>query len=144
MKSVGASDTGPELTVRRLLHRLGYRYTLHRRDLPGRPDIVFPSRRKVIFIHGCFWHGHNCSKGKLPKSRLEYWIVKIETNQERDARAIASLKGSGWQTLSIWQCELKSLDTIERTLRKFLGPSGSGQQLLPQAHVRRRSEKHKE
>ena len=140
MKSVGARDTGPELTVRRLLHRLGYRYSLHRRDLPGRPDIVFPGRRKAIFIHGCFWHGHDCGKGELPKSRPEYWIVKIETNQERDARVVASLKRAGWQTLTVWQCELKSLDTIERTLRKFLGPPGNGHQLSPRAAVRQRSE----
>src|SRR5712664_2810518 len=89
MKSVGTYHTGPELTVRRLLHRLGYRYRLHRRDLPGRPDIVFPGRRKAIFIHGCFWHGHDCSKGKLPKSRTEYWTAKIRANQDRDARAVA-------------------------------------------------------
>ena len=131
MKSVGARDTGPELTVRRLLHRLGYRYRLHRRDLPGRPDIVFPGRRKAIFIHGCFWHGHDCGKGGLPKSRPEYWIAKIETNRERDARVIARLERTGWETLTVWQCELKSLDTIERTLRKFLGQPGNGHQLSP-------------
>jgi DNA mismatch endonuclease, patch repair protein len=124
MKSVSSRDTGPELTVRRLLHRLGYRYRLYRRDLPGRPDIAFPSRRKAIFVHGCFWYGHNCRKGKLPKSRPEYWIAKIKTNQERDARAIAQLELRGWQTLSIWQCDLKRLNTIERVLQKFLGPPG--------------------
>ncbi len=124
MKSVGSRNTGPELAVRRLLHHLGYRYRLHRRDLPGKPDIVFPGRRSVIFVHGCFWHGHDCDKGKLPKSRAEYWIAKIKSNQERDARAMARLKETGWRTLSVWQCELKNLDTTERMLRKFLGPPG--------------------
>jgi DNA mismatch endonuclease, patch repair protein len=135
MKSVGTYHTGPELTVRRLLHRLGYRYRLHRRDLPGRPDIVFPGRRKAIFIHGCFWHGHDCSKGKLPKSRTEYWTAKIRANQDRDVRAVAGLEDAGWQTLSVWQCELKSLNAIDRVLREFLGPPG-GPQISPIAAVR--------
>jgi DNA mismatch endonuclease (patch repair protein) len=131
MKSVGARDTGPELTVRRLLHRLGYRYRLHARDLPGRPDIIFPGRRKVIFIHGCFWHGHGCGKGKLPKSRAEYWTAKIKGNRDRDARAVARLEDAGWQSLSVWQCELKSLEKIDRALREFLGPPGSGPKISP-------------
>jgi DNA mismatch endonuclease, patch repair protein len=126
MKSVGDRDTGPELTIRRLLHRLGYRYRLHRRDLPGRPDIVFPGRRKAIFVHGCFWHGHGCSKGKLPRSRPEYWTAKIKGNQDRDVRVVTLLKDAGWRTLSVWQCELKNLDGIGRALRKFLGPPGDG------------------
>src|ERR1051325_667957 len=92
MKSVGTRDTGPELAVRRMLHRMGYRYRLHRKDLPGRPDIAFPSRRKAIFVHGCFWHGHACSKGKLPKSRLDYWTAKVKANQDRDAMVIARLR----------------------------------------------------
>jgi DNA mismatch endonuclease (patch repair protein) len=125
MRSVGARDTGPELVVRRLLHRGGYRYRLYRHDLPGRPDLVFPSRKKVIFIHGCFWHGHRCSKGKLPKSRPEYWIAKINTNRERDARIITRLKQLGWKSLTVWQCELKQLGAVERTLRKFLGAPGA-------------------
>ena len=130
MKSVGASDTGPELTVRRLLHRIGYRFRLHCRDLPGRPDIVFPGRKKAIFVHGCFWHGHDCGKGKLPKSRTEYWTAKIETNQDRDASAAARLDATGWQTLTIWQCELKSLEATGRVLREFLGPPGRGSNYL--------------
>lgn len=124
MKSVGTRDTGPELLVRRLLHRGGYRYRLHRKDLPGRPDIVFPGRRKAIFIHGCFWHGHECNKGKLPKSRTEYWTTKIKANQDRDARVISRLEDDGWQTLTVWQCELKHLDATEGILREFLGPPG--------------------
>ncbi|SDP49717.1 very short patch repair endonuclease [Afipia sp. GAS231] len=124
MKSVGTQDTGPELLVRRLLHRAGYRYRLHRKDLPGRPDIVFPSRRKAIFIHGCFWHGHDCGKGKLPKSRTEYWTAKIKANQDRDAKVVSRLKKDGWQILTLWQCELKSAEATERILREFLGPPG--------------------
>lgn len=139
MKSVGSRDTGPELTVRRLLHRLGYRYRLHRRDLPGQPDLVFPGRRKAIFIHGCFWHGHDCRKGKLPKSRTEYWTAKIKANQDRDARVVAGLEDACWQTLSVWQCELESLDAIGRILREFLGPPGS--EISSYAGVRWRSKK---
>lgn len=125
MKSVGTKDTGPELTVRRLLHGLGYRFRLHRRDLPGRPDIVFPSRRKVVFVHGCFWHGHECSKGQLPKSRPEYWRPKIEANQARDARVIALLGRAGWTSLTLWQCEIRNLDELKLVLTEFLGPSGT-------------------
>lgn len=124
MKSVGDRDTGPELAVRRLLHRLGYRFRLQRRDLPGRPDIVFPGRRKAIFIHGCFWHGHGCGKGQLPKSRTEYWIAKIKGNRDRDVRAVSRLEDAGWQTLTIWQCELKKPDNVFLALRNFLGPPG--------------------
>jgi DNA mismatch endonuclease, patch repair protein len=137
MKSVGARDTGPELTVRRRLHRLGYRYRLHRRDLPGNPDIVFPGRRKVIFVHGCFWHGHDCAKGKLPKSRTEYWTAKIKGNRERDTRVVARLEDAGWRTLSVWQCELKNLDAIDRVLGEFLGPPRNAPQISPCAAVRR-------
>lgn len=138
MKSVRSRDTSPELIVRRLLHRLGYRYRLHCRDLPGQPDLVFPSKRKAIFIHGCFWHGHDCRKGKLPKSRTEYWTAKIRANQDRDAKVLACLEDACWQTLSVWQCELKSLDAIGRVLREFLGPPGNGSQISPPADVRRR------
>jgi DNA mismatch endonuclease (patch repair protein) len=131
MRSVGSRDTGPELTIRRLLHRLGYRYTLHRQDLPGRPDIVFSGRKRAIFVHGCFWHGHDCKKGKPPKSRGEYWTIKIKTNRDRDARVVAELKNAGWQTMSIWQCELKNLDAIDRFVRKFLGPPGNERRAMP-------------
>lgn len=106
MAAVRQKDTWPEVTVRRLLHREGYRYSLHRRDLPGRPDLVFGPRKKVIFVHGCFWHGHDCGKGKLPKSRLEYWGPKIEANKQRDSRNIGSLEDSGWRVCVVWQCEL--------------------------------------
>ncbi|HXG78538.1 MAG TPA: very short patch repair endonuclease, partial [Methyloceanibacter sp.] len=84
MKSVGTRDTGPEISVRRLLHSLGYRYRLYRSDLPGTPDLTFPKRHKVIFVHGCYWHGHGCEKGRLPKSKLAYWAPKIAANRARD------------------------------------------------------------
>lgn len=125
MKSVGTKDTGPELAVRRLLHHLGYRFRLHRRDLPGRPDIVFPARRRVIFVHGCFWHGHGCSKGRLPKSRPEYWRPKIEANRARDARVVVSLAETGWKALTIWQCEMRDVDELKLVLIEFLGPPGT-------------------
>jgi DNA mismatch endonuclease, patch repair protein len=120
MRAVGTANTGPELRVRRLLHALGYRYRLHVRTLPGRPDLLFPSRRKVILIHGCFWHGHGCSKGRLPKSRLDYWGPKIEANQRRDDDVVCQLEERGWQTLVIWQCETKDVELLRARLVKFL------------------------
>jgi DNA mismatch endonuclease (patch repair protein) len=106
MSSVGTKNTGPELVLRRLLHRLGYRYRIHPKNLPGKPDIAFPSRRKVIFVHGCFWHGHNCSKGRPPKSGGEYWGPKLLANKERDERRLNELAQLGWSSLIVWQCEL--------------------------------------
>lgn len=124
MRSVKTKDTGPEMLVRRLLHRLGYRYRLHARDLPGRPDLVFRSRKKAVFVHGCFWHGHGCAKGKLPKSRLDYWGPKIEGNVARDAAAMRSLRAKGWKPLVVWQCECKSTARLQRRLIKFLDRGG--------------------
>lgn len=121
MQAVGYKDTGPEMTVRKILHRLGYRYRLHRKDLPGKPDIVFPSRKKAIFVHGCFWHAHGCRYGKPPKSRPEYWLPKLERNKERDAENVRALDALGWQTLTVWQCEVKTdLDAIATKLIDFI------------------------
>ena len=120
MSKVKSKDTGPEMVVRRMLHGLGYRYRLHRRELPGSPDLVFPGRRKVIFVHGCFWHGHGCKIGKLPKSKTDYWKPKILANRKRDARNLASLKKVGWSTLVVWQCDLKKMDRTEKKLVEFL------------------------
>ena len=106
MQRVKGKDTKPEKLVRSLLHRLGYRFRLHRKDLPGTPDIVFPSRRLVLFVHGCFWHGHGCRIGQLPKSRLEYWRPKIAANRDRDQRQEAALSAAGWRVAVVWQCEL--------------------------------------
>ena len=117
MSKVGQKNTAPEMVLRRALHALGYRYRLHRRDLPGSPDIVFPSLKKVVFVHGCFWHGHGCRWGKLPKSRTEYWLPKIEANKERDKRASILLGEMGWQVMVVWQCELRDPGpTVERVV----------------------------
>lgn len=121
MQSVRTKDTGPERTVRRLLHREGYRFRLHPPNLPGRPDIVLPRHRKAIFVHGCFWHGHGCQIGKLPKSRLEYWRPKIAANRARDAKKAEELAALGWDVMVIWQCETKDPGRLLDALVAFLG-----------------------
>ena len=125
MSSVGSKDTGPELVVRRLLHRLDYRYRLHKGGLPGSPDVVFQKRKKAIFVHGCFWHGHRCKYGKLPKSKIEYWGRKIELNRERDVRNTQQLMQLGWEVLVLWQCQLKDTCAVTKQLVQFLGPTKS-------------------
>lgn len=120
MQSVGTKDTGPELAVRRALFALGYRYRLHRKDLAGRPDIVLVSRRKAIFVHGCFWHGHDCPKGRASKSRVDYWGPKLEANRARDARNVAELKSQGWDVLVVWQCELADAAKLSARLGRFV------------------------
>lgn len=121
MSRIRGKDTSPELKVRSLLHNLGYRYRLHSKKLPGCPDLVFSSRKKVIFIHGCFWHGHKgCKKGRLPKSRLEYWEPKIKANRKRDAANARKLKRDEWNVLVVWQCELKNIETLKDKLISFL------------------------
>jgi DNA mismatch endonuclease, patch repair protein len=109
MSRVKGRDTGPEWAVRRLVHGMGYRYRLHRKDFPGCPDLVFPSRRKVIFVHGCFWHRHSdpaCKFARLPKSRLEFWIPKLESNRARDVHSQAQLIEMGWRIMIVWECEV--------------------------------------
>ena len=121
MRTVKGVDTEPEMVVRRLAHRLGYRYRLHCGDLPGKPDMVFPGRRKIIFIHGCFWHGHGCSRGnRIPKANREYWLRKIARNGERDVATMAALAAMGWEVIIVWECEVKDEDQVERRLRRFL------------------------
>ena len=120
MASVGTKDTGPEVRVRRLIHRMGYRFRLHDRRLPGRPDLAFAGRKQVIFVHGCFWHGHGCAKGRLPKSRLRYWAPKIEANRRRDGRNVRELRAAGWRAMVVWQCELKKEAQLVRRLVRFL------------------------
>ena len=123
MSRIGSKHTEPERTVRSLLHALGYRYRLHRKGLPGKPDIVFLRRKKAIFVHGCFWHGHGCKIGHAPKSNLAFWIPKIERNRERDARNRSELERIGWCVETVWQCEIKQSQALERRLRDFLGPA---------------------
>lgn len=121
MRTVKGVDTEPEMVVRRLAHRLGYRYRLHCGDLPGKPDMVFPGRRKIIFIHGCFWHGHGCSRGnRIPKANREYWLRKIARNGERDVATMAALAAMGWEVIILWECEVKDEDQVMRRLRRFL------------------------
>lgn len=120
MQSVKTKDTGPEQLVRKALFAAGYRYRLHRKDLPGKPDIVFPSCKKAIFVHGCFWHGHGCSKGKLPKSRTEYWGPKIEANRQRDERNVETLQCAGWDVLVVWQCELSDRASAFERIARFV------------------------
>ncbi|MBN8484359.1 MAG: DNA mismatch endonuclease Vsr [Sphingomonadales bacterium] len=122
MSKIRAKDTKPEMIVRRLLHRADYRYRLHRHDLPGKPDIVFGSRRKAIFVHGCFWHQHSdtaCLDGRRPKSNTDYWNIKLARNIERDERNRAALMGQGWDILVIWECEVRDPNLLDR-LTAFL------------------------
>jgi DNA mismatch endonuclease (patch repair protein) len=123
MSRIGGKDTAPEWIVRRLLHALGYRYRLHRKGLPGTPDIVFPSRRKIVFVNGCFWHAHGCRIGKPPKSNCAFWIPKLEKNRCNDRRNTRALRNLGWHVLTVWQCQVKMLDKLERRLVSFLGPA---------------------
>ncbi|MFA5516933.1 MAG: DNA mismatch endonuclease Vsr [Desulfuromonadales bacterium] len=124
MSRVRSGDTGPEKQVRSVLHRLGYRFRLHGKDLPGKPDIVFSRRKKVIFVHGCFWHRHDCRAGrKVPKTNTEYWTAKIGRNVVRDAEQSYSLREAGWERLVVWECETRDLQGLEKTLTEFLGPA---------------------
>lgn len=120
MAAVQSKNTSPELFVRKRLHALGYRYRLHVGSLPGRPDIVFPARRKIILVHGCFWHGHDCKWGRLPKSRIEFWESKIDSNRKRDLQTERKLQTLGWEILVIWQCELREWERTETTIIEFL------------------------
>lgn len=120
MRAVRGADTGPELTVRRLVHSMGYRYGLHCRDLPGRPDLVFRRLRKVVFVHGCFWHRHTCPAGRVPDSRRQYWESKLQANARRDRRNRKVLRAAGWQVMTVWECELKDLEKLGKRLRQFL------------------------
>ena len=123
MSKITGKDTKPELIIRKALFSEGYRYRLHRKDLPGKPDIVFTSRKKVIFINGCFWHGHNCKRATLPATNKDFWKKKIDGNKKRDKKNLSKLKSMGWKTLTIWQCKIKK-KTIEVQIDKiksFLG-----------------------
>ena len=121
MRAVKGRDTGPEMTVRRLTHGMGYRYRLHLKSLPGKPDLAFPARRKVIFVHGCFWHQHHCSRGaRTPKSSRNYWVPKLRRNKQRDAEHQIQLHKAGWRVLVIWECETKELDGLRAKIKRFL------------------------
>lgn len=123
MSRVRSKNMRPELIVRKLVFALGYRYRLHARDLPGCPDLVFRPRRKVIFVHGCFWHRHpsrSCALARWPKSRLEFWRPKLEGNRERDEKNNKALQRKGWKVMTIWECQLKNTGRLEGRIRRFL------------------------
>ena len=121
MSRVKGQDTDAELTVRRVVFALGYRYRLHGAKLPGKPDLVFARLRKAIFVHGCFWHGHGrCRYGRLPKSRVGFWRTKIATNRTRDRRVLRQLRTNGWKSLVVWRCELKRPEQLVKKLHDFL------------------------
>jgi DNA mismatch endonuclease (patch repair protein) len=128
MARVGQKNTLPEVRVRKILHGLGYRYRIHRRDLPGSPDIVFPTRRKAIFVHGCFWHRHtDCSKATSPKTRVEFWREKFAKNVERDKRKERELRELGWDVETIWECETKDMEGLARRVVSWLGSQSPNQ-----------------
>jgi DNA mismatch endonuclease (patch repair protein) len=127
MGQVASKNTKPELAIRRLLHSMGYRFRLHAGDLPGKPDIIFTARKKAIFVHGCFWHGHlGCRYAKLPKTRIEFWSEKMDRNRVRDERAVMQLQTLGWECMVVWQCELKDTKSTVAALAEFLGPTRHG------------------
>ena len=122
MAAVRAKNTKPETLVRRLAHALGYRFRLHRRDLPGKPDLVFPKRRAIVFVHGCFWHAHSCSKGtKRPIANRDWWEEKLTNNRARDESVIKALENAGWRVLIIWECNIRNTEILSDELRGFLG-----------------------
>jgi len=121
MSRVKSRDTRPEMAVRRMVFAMGYRYRLHGRHLPGKPDLVFSSRRKVLFVHGCFWHGHEgCRLSGIPKTNIGFWQSKIVSNRERDTRNLQELSTLGWSALAVWQCELKNEEEIAQKIHDFL------------------------
>ena len=123
MRAIRSKDMVPERAVRRLIHNAGYRYRLHRSDLPGKPDLVFGRRQKVIFVHGCFWHMHGCKSGHIPKSNVGYWIPKLRGNQARDEKNLAALKAGDWKSLIVWECETRDIEKVMKRVVRFLSRS---------------------
>ncbi|MCU7923801.1 MAG: DNA mismatch endonuclease Vsr [Candidatus Thiodiazotropha sp. (ex Dulcina madagascariensis)] len=123
MGRIRNKDTKPEMRVRKIVHGMGYRYRLHKANLPGKPDLVFAGRKKVIFVHGCFWHRHpdlKCPFARLPKSKLDFWVPKLEANRQRDEVNVRELEQAGWGVLTIWECELKDEEQLKIRIREFL------------------------
>jgi DNA mismatch endonuclease (patch repair protein) len=125
MRAIKGRDTRPEIAVRKLLFSMGYRYRLHAARMPGKPDLVFPARKKVIFVHGCFWHGHDCRRGNWPRSNQEYWIPKISRNIARDRKNESALAEMGWTVSIVWECELRDQAGLAARLREYLGVAGA-------------------
>lgn len=120
MSRVRGKHTSPEMRVRKAAHKLGFRFRLHRKDLPGRPDLVFPKRKMALFVHGCFWHRHSgCPKASMPKSRVEYWSEKFQSNCDRDSRVYDRLRQLGWNVVVIWECETKQQQLLDERLHKI-------------------------
>jgi DNA mismatch endonuclease (patch repair protein) len=127
MRRVKGRDTKPEMIVRRALTKLGARYRLHRKDLPGSPDVAMPGRKLALFVHGCFWHGHDCARGsRVPRQNRDYWLAKVARNQARDAASCEALVAMGWRAETVWECELKDAAAVERRLEALLRPSKAG------------------
>ena len=121
MSRIRSKDMAPEIFVRRLVYAMGYRYRLHRSDLPGKPDLVFLNRKKIIFVHGCFWHQHTkCKDGHVPKSNIKYWQPKLERNVQRDKKTLKELKELGWKVLVVWECEIKDQESLSVKIEQFL------------------------
>ncbi|MGD0961444.1 MAG: very short patch repair endonuclease [Methylomonas sp.] len=121
MRAVKSCDTKPEMLVRRMVYALGKRYRLHRSDLPGKPDLTFSSLKKIVFVHGCFWHGHDCKRGaRPPKANADYWTNKIKRNRERDEQTQNALHAMGWEVLVVWECQIKDREALNERLKQFL------------------------
>lgn len=120
MSRIRSKNTRPELAVRSILHRLGFRFRLHRKDLPGHPDIVLPKYRKIVLVQGCFWHGHSCRLASRPQSNQEYWSRKIASNQERDRRTRTQLEAAGWSVLELWECEIRAETGLVQRITEFM------------------------
>lgn len=120
MANIKSKNTKPEMIVRSITHRLGYRYRLHKKDLPGKPDLTFTKQKKVIFVNGCFWHMHTCSNGSIPKSNTAFWTAKLQSNADRDKVNLNNLKRLGWRVLTIWECQTKDAAKLSDRIDKFL------------------------
>jgi DNA mismatch endonuclease, patch repair protein len=130
MAAIKGKNTKPELLVRSWLHKHGFRFRLHQKDLPGKPDIVLPKYRTVIFVHGCFWHSHGCKNSVVPRTRREFWIEKLRMNWTRDRKSIRELRGLGWHTRTVWECDVRA--NAEKTLYRLRGVIRKGARLAPQ------------
>ena len=121
MSKIRCKDTKPEISVRKIIYNLGYRYRIHKKNLPGRPDIVLSKHKKIIFVNGCWWHRHNCKLGRrTPKSRLSYWLPKLRANKERHIRNVKKLRNQGWKVLNVWECKIKDIERLKKKISIFL------------------------
>lgn len=143
MSRVRQKNTKPEVRLRQWLHAAGYRFRLHRRDLPGTPDIVMPGRRTAVFVHGCFWHGHNCKAGRLPATNTEFWETKVAKNKLRDEAASSKLADLGWTVVQVWECQMRDRTILESRLRNEIGGEPPAMRPTPQQPQRQRGRKPK-